>query len=70
MLAEHAEQNKAKTLRVFSDTRWAVRCGALVSIIQHYKDLKELWKWCLKEYKDMETKACLIGVQRQINKFN
>ena len=70
MLAEHAEQNKAKTLRVFSDTRWAVRCGALVSIIQHYEELKELCKWYLKEYIDTETKARIIGVQTQMNKFN
>ena len=26
--------------------------------------------WCLKEYKDTETKARIIGVQTQINKFN
>ena len=70
LLTENDEQNKAKALRVFNDTRSAVRCGALVSINQHYKDLKELWKWCLKEYKDMETKACIISVQTQMNKFN
>ena len=43
---------------------------ALVSIIQHYEELKELWKWCLKEHKDKETKARIIGVQTQMNKFN
>ena len=59
---ENDEQNKTKTIRVFSDTRWTVRWGALVSIIQHYRELKELWKWCLKEYKDTEAKARIIGV--------
>ena len=49
---------------------WAVRCGALVSIVQHYKKLKELWKWGLKEYKDRGTKIRIIGVQTQMNKFN
>ena len=34
------EQNKTKTIGDFSDTRWTVRCGALASIIQHYKQLK------------------------------
>ena len=47
-----------------------MRCGALVSIIQHYKELKELWRSCLKEYKDTKTKAHIIGVQTQMNKFN
>ena len=36
----------------------------------HYEELKELWKWCLKEYKDTETKARIIGVQTQMNKSN
>ena len=70
LFTENDEQNKTKTIRVFSDTRWTVRCGALVSIIQHYEELKELWKWYLKEYKDTETKARIIGVQTQLNKFN
>ena len=70
LFTENDEQNKTKTIRVFSDTRWTVRCGALVSIIQHYEELKELWKGCLKEYKDTETKARIIGVQTQMNKFN
>ena len=70
LFTENDEQNKTKTIRVFSDTRWTARCGALVSIIQHYEELKELWKWCLKEYKDTETKARIIGVQTQMNKFN
>ena len=67
LFTENDEQNKTKTIRVFSDTRWTVRCGALVSIIQHHEKLKEL---CLKEYKDTETKARIIGVQTQMNKFN
>ena len=43
---------------------------ALVSIIQHYEELKELLKWCLKEHKGKELKARIIGVQTQMNKFN
>ena len=70
LFTENDEQNKTKTIRVFSDTRWTVRCGALVSIIQHYEELKELSKWCLKEYKDTKTKARIIDVQIQMNKFN
>ena len=67
MFTENDEQNKTKTIKVFSDTRWAVRCGALVSIIQHYEELKELRKWCLKEYKDTEINT-RIDVQTQMNK--
>ena len=28
------------------------------------------YQWCLNEYKDTETKARIIGVQTQVNKFN
>ena len=48
-------------------SRWTVRCGTLVSIIQHYKKLEELWKWYLKQYKDGKTKAHITGVQTQIS---
>ena len=70
MFTQNDEQNKAKFIRTFSDTRWTARCGALVSIIQHYKELKESWKRCLKEHKETETKAHTIGLQTQMNKFN
>ena len=70
LFAGNDEQNKTKAIIFFSDTRWRVRCGALVSVVQHYEESKELWKWCLKEYKDTETKAHIIGVQTQMNKFN
>ena len=70
LFTEKDEQNKTKTIRAFSDTQWTVRFGALVSIIQHYEELKELWKWCLKEYKDTETKTHITRVQTQMNKFN
>ena len=66
LFTENDEQIKTKTIRIFSDARWT----ALVSIIQHYEELKELWKWCLKEYKVTETKADIIGVQTQMNKCN
>ena len=62
LFTENDEHNKTKTVRVFSDRRWTVRCGVLVSIIEHFEELKELWKWYLKEYKDTETMARKIGV--------
>ena len=42
LFTENDKQNETKTIRVFSDTQWTVRCGALVSIIQHYEEFKEL----------------------------
>ena len=71
LFIENNEQNKSKKTKVFSDTRWAVRCGALVSIIQHYKKFIELWRWCLKEYKFTGSiKARIIGFQTQMISFN
>ena len=70
LFTENDEQNKTKTIRAFSDTRWTVRFGALVNIIQHYEELKELWKSYLKEYKVTEIKTRVTRVQIQMNKFN
>ena len=33
LFTENDEQNKTKTIRLFSDTEWTVRYGALVQII-------------------------------------
>ena len=65
LFTENDEQNKTKTIRVFSDTQWTIRCGGLVSIIQHYEELKKIWKWCLKEYKGTETKLRIIFFKRK-----
>ena len=65
LFTENYKQNKTKKLLAFSDTWWTVKRGALVRIIQHYKDLKELWGWCLKEENQKETKTCIIGFQTQ-----
>ena len=39
LFTENDEQNKTKTIRVFSDTRSTVKCDTLISIIQQYKEL-------------------------------
>ena len=69
----HTEENcssKFITLRLFCGTRCAVRAGSLTSIYKNYKDLEELWRWCLTEYKDREAKARVLGVQAQMRKFD
>ena len=59
-----------KTLRLFSQTRWTVRASSLTSICENYKELEELWNWCLIEYNDRETKARIYGVQAQMRTFD
>ena len=51
-----------KTVRLFSETRWAVRAGSLSSIYENYKELDQLWTWCLDVYKDTELKARVNGL--------
>ena len=48
LFTENDEQNKTKTITLFSDTRWTVRFGALVSIIQHYKKFIKIMEVVLK----------------------
>ena len=57
------------TLRLFSETRWTVRASSLPSIYENYKELEELWDWCLNEYKDREVRARIHGEQSQIQTF-
>ena len=55
-----------KTVRLFSETRWTVRAGSLSSIYENYKELDQLWTWCLDVYKDTGSKARVNGVQSQM----
>ena len=59
-----------KTIRLFSETRWTVRAGSLSRIYENYKELDQLWTWCLDVYKDTESKARVKGVQSQMQSFN
>ena len=38
-------------LRLFNETRRKVRTSPLTSIYENYKELEELWDWCLDEAK-------------------
>ena len=59
-----------KTVRLFSETRWTVRAGSLSSIYENYKELDQLWTWCLDVYKETESKARVNGVQSQMQSFD
>ena len=61
---------KMQTMRLSSQTRWTVRASSLTSICENYKELKELWNWCLVEYEDREAKARIHGVQAQMQTFD
>ena len=67
---EEKLNGKMQTMRLFSHTRWTVRASSLTSICENYKELEELWNWCLIEYKDRETKARIHGVQAQMQTFD
>ena len=59
-----------KTVRLFSERRWTVRAGSLSSIYENYKELDQLWTWCLDVYKNTESKARVKGVQSQMQSFD
>ena len=67
---EEKLSGKMQTLRLFRKTRWTVRVSSLTSICENYKELEELWNWCLVEYKDREAKARIYGVQAQMQTFD
>ena len=57
---------KVLTLRLFSETRWTVRGASLTSIYENYKELEELWDWCLDKYKDTEPNTQIHDAQSQM----
>ena len=60
---------KVLTLRLFSETRWTVRGTSLTSIYENYKELEELWDWCLDKYKDTEPNTQIHDAQSQMQMF-
>ena len=58
---EENSSSKFTTLRLFSRTRWTIRASSLTSIYEDYQELEELWSRCLKEYKDRDAKAQVLG---------
>ena len=67
---EEKFNGKMQTLRLFSQTRWTVRASSLTSICENYKELEDLWNWCLVGCKDREAKARIHGVQAQMQTFD
>ena len=57
---------KMETLRLFSQTHWTVRASSLTSICENYKELEDLWNWCLVEYKDRKAKARINSALAQM----
>ena len=56
-------------MRLFSETRWTVTGSSLTIIYENYRELEELWDWCLDEYKDREPKTQFHGVRYQMQTF-
>jgi hypothetical protein len=56
-------------IRVLCPTRWTVKADALLSIIENYETLMELWDWSLTTVTDTDMKARIRGVQAHMQKF-
>jgi hypothetical protein len=56
-------------IRKFCPTRWTVRGESIMSIIQNYNVLKELWEQCLETRLDPDVKGRIIGVKTQMSHF-
>jgi len=56
-------------MRVLCLTRWTVRAEALQSILQDYQVLVELWDTILDDIKDSDTRARILNLASQMQKF-
>lgn len=57
-------------IRNLCPTRWTVKADALLSIIDNYDTLNDLWDWSLQTVKDTDMKARIRGVQAHMQKFD
>ncbi len=57
-------------IRVLCPTRWTVRAQSLISILQNYTVLQELWDIVLDQNLDSEVRARVIGVKAQMESFD
>ena len=62
---------KANLISKLSETRWTVRAECFKRILDNYKELMTLWKFCL-ENNNMatEVKSRIVGVKKQMEKFD
>ena len=56
-------------IRAFCPTRLTVRGGAIVSIIENYEVLKQLWDESLETKLDPDIRGRIIGVKAQISQY-
>ena len=53
-----------------SVSRWTIRAGCFQKIINNYPLLLTLWDECLEEKLDTDTKARIVGCQKQMRSFS
>jgi len=54
-------------IRAFCPTRWTVRGDTIVSIIENYEVLKQLWDESLETKLDPDIRGRIIGVKAQMS---
>ena len=62
---------KANSISKLSETGWTVRAEFFKRILDNYKELMTLWKFCLKnDNMATEVKSRIVGVKKQMEKFD
>ena len=62
---------KANSISKLSETRWTVHAECFKRILDNYKELMTLWKFCLEnDNMSIEVKSRIEGVKKQMEKFD
>lgn len=69
MITEGTSSTRSSNIRLLCPTRWTVRADAMLSILQNYNTLDNLWQWSLENVSDTDMKARIRGVQTHMYKF-
>ena len=63
-------KNESKGIHALCPTRWTVRGEALVSVLNNFNELMDLWVWSLEVLHDTEMKARVRGVMAHMPTFD
>ena len=62
---------KANSISKLSETRWTVHAECFKRILDNYKELMTLWKFCIEnDNMATEVKSRIVGVKKQMEKFD
>ena len=62
-------EEKVSVIVKFCPKRWTMKAGCYKCILDNYASLFKVWDTCPESKRDIDTKACILGCQAQMETF-